>query len=163
MIAVSTRPELTERLVDEIGAFLRRTRTSAIRVADRVGLQPTQSQILFTLKRLGECRVADLAEVQLVDPSVSSRQVAAMEKAGLVERRPDPEDARASLVSLSQAGHAKLGEVHAEHRAALATALAGWPDERITRLADDLREFVEASGPVYDELTGPRAGQMEVV
>ncbi|GAA4427651.1 hypothetical protein GCM10023169_27870 [Georgenia halophila] len=159
----SSRAETSERLIDEIGAFLRRNRTSGTLVAQSCGLQPTQVQILFALRRIGECRVATLAETQIVDPSVASRQVASLEKLGLVDRRTDPEDGRAALVSLTETGHAKLREVRRRHADVITTALQDWPVERITRFAEDLGEFVAASSPFYDELAGPRAGGMEVV
>ncbi|MFC7404361.1 MarR family winged helix-turn-helix transcriptional regulator [Georgenia alba] len=158
-----SRLDASERLIDEVGAFLRRTRASSILVAQSCGLQVTHVQLLFALRRLGESRVATLAETQLVDPSVASRQVAGLEKLGLVERRSDPEDARAALVSLTEKGHAKLGEVRRRHREVVTAALADWPVERVTRLTDDLSAFVVASGPVYDELAGERAGILEVV
>lgn len=144
------RPEATEALLHEVRALMRRMRSSSIVVAQAHGLQTTQAQVLFALRRLGECRVARLAEKQLVDPSVASRQVAALEKEGLVSRRPDPEDARASLVTLSEQGHAHLAELRRHHMAVFSEALQDWPTERVVRFTEDIEAFTEAIQPYYD-------------
>src|SRR4051812_25024861 len=52
----------------------------------------------------GPARVSDVARRLRVDLSVASRQVAALTAAGYVRRQPDPEDRRAQLVSLTEAG-----------------------------------------------------------
>lgn len=157
--AEAARIDATEHLIDEIGAFLRRTRTSSTMVAQACGLQLTQAQLLFALRRLGECRVVALAETQNVDPSVASRQAAALERLGLIARRPDPADARASLVSLTDAGHATLAEVRRCHIGVVTAALGDWPAARLTRLTEDLDAFLSATAPLYDALPprGPRS------
>ncbi|WP_454777682.1 MarR family winged helix-turn-helix transcriptional regulator [Georgenia muralis] len=154
---MSETPHPSARVLDQIAALARRSRTSSALVAQLFGLHATQVQLLFALHRASECRVAGLAEAQLVDPSVASRQAAALEKAGLIARRPDPEDGRASLVSLTDAGRTRVAEVRALHVRAVAEALSGWPVERIERLADDLADLVAVSGGVYARLAGEQA------
>jgi DNA-binding MarR family transcriptional regulator len=156
-------PELTEsrgraaeRLLDQMSSMTRRSRTFSTLVAHRCRLQPAQVQVLFTLYRATECRVAALAEHQLVDPSVVSRQIGSLEKEGLLTRRPDPDDGRAALVSLTDAGLARVKEVRDLHVAALAASVADWPDARIQRLADDLMELFTNADHAYEQLTGPR-------
>jgi len=45
------------------------------------------------------------------------------ETAGLLARRPDPDDARRHLLSLTQVGATRLGALSQQHRA----ELAAWP------------------------------------
>ncbi len=151
-----SRSRASERLLDQMSSMTRRSRTFGTLVSHRCGLQPAQVQLLFTLHRATECRVAALAEHQLVDPSVVSRQIGSLEKEGLLTRRPDPEDGRAALVSLTDAGLARLREVRDMHVAALAASVADWPDERIERLADDLLELFSNAEHAYAQLTGPQ-------
>ncbi|RPF27099.1 MarR family winged helix-turn-helix transcriptional regulator [Georgenia muralis] len=153
----SRRPEASARVLDQIAALGRRSRTSSVLVAQLFGLHATQVQLLFALHRASECRVASLAEVQMVDPSVASRQAAVLEKAGLIARRPDPEDGRASLVSLTDAGRARVAELRALHVRAVGEALSTWPVERIERLAGDLADLVAVSGEVYARLADGQA------
>ncbi|MFH5820985.1 MarR family winged helix-turn-helix transcriptional regulator [Georgenia sp. AZ-5] len=149
-----TRQDASARVLDQITHLNRRARTFGTMVARRAGLQPAQVQLLFSLYRATECRVAALAEQQLVDPSVASRQIGGLEKDGLIARRPDPEDGRATLVSLTEAGLARLREVRRLHVEAIEQSMDGWSPERMRRLADDLAELTAAAEHVYARLTG---------
>jgi DNA-binding MarR family transcriptional regulator len=63
-----------------------------------------QNHLVFQLATIGPVRASVLAESVEADPSTVSRQVAALVKAGLIERRADPDDGRASLLVLTEAG-----------------------------------------------------------
>jgi len=149
-----SRVDASERVLEELTSLVRRSRSSSALVAQACGLQAAQVQLLFALRRAEECRVASLATHQLVDPSVVSRQVASLEKRGLVARRTDPDDGRASLVSLTDAGREKVAEVRRLHLETVTESLQGWPVERVSRLADDLAELGTAAGAVYANLSG---------
>ncbi|WP_448615287.1 MarR family winged helix-turn-helix transcriptional regulator [Modestobacter sp. URMC 112] len=114
--------------------------------ADLYGdLPPSGWTLLVVLDQEGPLRCSALAVRLAVDVSVASRHVAALERGGLVVRRPDPLDGRAGLIGLSDAGSAALARVR-ELRARWALdALRGWDDEEaallgrlVDRLADDL-------------------------
>lgn len=156
-----SRPEASERVLEALTQMVRRSRTSAALVSQVCGLQGAQVQLLFALDRAQECRVAGLATHQLVDPSVVSRQVAALEKLGLVTRRSDPDDGRASLVSLTDAGREKLRNVRRLHLQAVVESMQHWPVERIGRLADDLADLTDASAAVYAKLSGSAPADTE--
>jgi len=74
-------------------------------------------------------RLSDLAEALHTDLSTVSRQVQAAERSGLVERRPDPSDGRASLVYLTSVGQEVLDTVRAAQRAEILAAIDGWSPE----------------------------------
>ncbi|MCZ4069069.1 MarR family transcriptional regulator [Microbacterium sp. H37-C3] len=59
---------------------------------------------LAALNELGPTRVSDLAEWQRVSQPTMTTLVRRMEAEGLVERAADPEDGRASLVSITEEG-----------------------------------------------------------
>jgi DNA-binding MarR family transcriptional regulator len=92
----------------------------------------------------GQKRAAELAEQLESDPSTVSRQVAALVKDGLLERRSDPADGRASLLVLTP----KAEEVLAEHdriwREHFAQALDEWSDADLRRFASLLGRFTQA-------------------
>ncbi|MPV89928.1 MarR family transcriptional regulator, partial [Georgenia ruanii] len=152
---VGSPREAADDLLAQLVSLSRRSRSFSTAVAHRCGLQPSQIHLLFSLYRATECRVAALAEQQLVDPSVASRQIAGLEREGLLGRRPDPEDGRASLVSLTDAGLARLEQVRELHMGAMAQAVAGWPAERIYRMAHDLEELIGNAEHAYQALSGP--------
>lgn len=56
----------------------------------------------------GTLRVGDLADALRITIGGVSKLVDRMERAGLLERRPDPRDRRAALIALTPAGRRKL-------------------------------------------------------
>ncbi len=86
-------------------------------------------------------RLSDLAEVLHTDLSTVSRQVQAAERAGLVERRPDPSDGRASRVHLTAGGRDALERLRAVQRAEILAAIADWLPEDQERFAELMRRF----------------------
>ncbi|MFI9307073.1 MarR family winged helix-turn-helix transcriptional regulator [Streptomyces triculaminicus] len=66
-------------------------------------LTPSQVAVLSRL-RDGEASASDIAAVERVRPQAIAATVAVLGERGLVERRPDPDDRRRQLVSLSPAG-----------------------------------------------------------
>src|SRR5215471_12632328 len=71
-------------------------------------------------------RLSDLADLLRTDLSTVSRQVQAAERAGLVERRPDPSDGRASRVYLTAGGRDALERLRAVQRAEILASIADW-------------------------------------
>jgi DNA-binding MarR family transcriptional regulator len=104
---------------------------------------------LLTLRRLddeGPLRITDLAAAELVAQPTMTGIVRRLEQDGLVERTPDPLDARAARIALTDAGRAELTTVRAARAAVL--------QERLDRLDDDARAaLVAALGPLDDLLS----------
>lgn len=137
----------------EFGRFMRSMhhfqQTLHAHVPDR-HLDRAAYMILGRIAGGGPVRLSALAGELCVDPSTVSRQVAALEAAGLLVRTPDPKDRRASLIAASPAG----AEVFASNRArwigALRELLADWtPAERreFARLFARLNEAILARAP----------------
>lgn len=99
-------------------------------------------------------RLSDLADLQRTDLSTVSRQVQASERAGLIERRPDPSDGRATLVHLTPHGRDMLERLRAAQRAEILAAVADWsPEEQqtfarlLTRFASRLLDWAAPDAP----------------
>ncbi|OZM71403.1 MarR family transcriptional regulator [Amycolatopsis antarctica] len=129
-------------------AQLRHSWTARVFQAQRE-LHPAAAWLLAELARRGESRMSVLAKERMVDLSVISRQVAQLSDAGLVERRPAPDDGRASLVRVSERGHAELDGWRSGQLDLLRQALGGWAAEdladvtaRLREINHDLREFM---------------------
>src|SRR5215472_14567854 len=71
-----------------------------------LGLHVGQEQTLFQLWEADGLTQSQLAEAASVDVSTISKMMERMESAGLVQRRPDAEDARISRVYLTERGRA---------------------------------------------------------
>jgi DNA-binding MarR family transcriptional regulator len=84
--------------------------------------------LLIRLADEGPQRSGDLARAFGVDKSTMSRQVSALERAGLVSRMEDPLDGRAYQVSISPQGQRSLERTRADRRRAYRELLAHWPE-----------------------------------
>jgi len=97
----------------KIGMILR---SEGWREADAAGMTPTQAQILAHLVYRGPCRVTAVAEEIAVTQPTASDAAAALVRKGHVEKRPDPADARASLLHPTRLGKRTVKQ------------MATWPD-----------------------------------
>ncbi|WP_052423393.1 MarR family winged helix-turn-helix transcriptional regulator [Nonomuraea candida] len=94
-------------------------------------------------------RLSVLAELMEVDKSTLSPPAKRLEARGFIERRPDPADARAQLVSVTRAGKLAIGKLWKARATAIAGLLAGWEAADIEQLAASLGALSEAikNGP----------------
>jgi DNA-binding MarR family transcriptional regulator len=106
---------------------------------------------LAIVQKHGPVRIGDIAQRLSVDGSVASRQVAALAAAGYVRREPDPADRRAHRITVTQRGTHVLTVSHRRMVAAFAGALAGWTEEEVVALAEQLdrlrADFARAPEP----------------
>src|SRR3954469_13747632 len=145
-------PAACERITSTLSQLIRTGRHISARAASQIyGDLPSFGwTLLVPLERDGEQRCSALAARAGVDVSVVSRQVAALEKAGYVERRPDPRDGRASLIGLPPAGPAALVTTRAERAHWAASALASWEEqdaEQLAPLLEGLLADLESAPP----------------
>jgi DNA-binding MarR family transcriptional regulator len=105
---------------------------------------------LLTLRRLddhGPLRITDLATAELVAQPTMTGIVRRLEQDGLVQRTPDPDDARAVRIALTDKGHDELAAVRAKRAAVL--------EQRLDRLTDDARAALAAALQPLDDLLKP--------
>ncbi|MDQ3150409.1 MAG: MarR family transcriptional regulator [Actinomycetota bacterium] len=104
-----------DRLGDELLRLIRLMERAGARFAAQRddGIERAAYVLLCHLVREGPQRTGALADAVYSDPSTVSRQAASLVRHGLVERRPDPEDGRASLLAATAEGR----RAHAAHRA----------------------------------------------
>lgn len=105
-------------------------------------LDPGAFWMLKTLSGDGPMRATELAGCANLDTSTVSRHVSQLERSGLVERHPDPDDRRAQLVEVSSLGHEKLRAALARRRQLVSQALDSWPAEDVADLGRLLTRFV---------------------
>lgn len=136
MTAAQTAVETIQR---EMTVFARRARASAGRMHPELSL--VSYTLLGHMEESGGCRATDLAAHYALDKSTVSRQVAALERAGLIERRQDPADHRVQVLHLTVAGQDILAQVTRSRRAAFRDRLAGWPEDDLVRFAAYLQRY----------------------
>ena len=93
----------------------------------------------------GALRHRDLLERLVISQPGLSRKVERLESAGLVERKPDPQDGRGVIVRLSRSGRAAL-------RAAAKVHMAGIDREFGQQVSDDEAAVLSA---VFRRLSNP--------
>jgi DNA-binding MarR family transcriptional regulator len=144
-------PETVDRLTTSISQLLRTGRHVSARAAGQLygELPPFGWGLLVPLERDGDQRCSALAGQAGVDVSVASRQLAVLERLGFVERRPDPQDGRASLLRLTDAGAEALHGARGLRSDWALTALADWDEadaRRLSGLLDRLVADLETAG-----------------
>ena len=92
--------------------------------------------LLFPLVTDGPCRARALADTAHVDASTVSRQVDQLVRMGLVERRADPDDGRATQLVATDAGRELHAGVRAARERMIADLLAEWDARDVERLAE---------------------------
>ncbi|MHA5053638.1 MarR family winged helix-turn-helix transcriptional regulator [Streptomyces sp. SD15] len=132
-----------ETIHREMTAFARRARASAGRMHPELSL--VSYTLLGHLEERDGCRATDLASHYALDKSTVSRQVAALERAGLIERRLAPEDHRVQVLHLTEAGTRILAQVTESRRIAFRERLTDWPEEDLERFAGYLVRYNRAS------------------
>ncbi|MEU4778031.1 MarR family transcriptional regulator [Micromonospora sp. NPDC023633] len=127
-----------------------------VRPAVPVGLAGLLTQIE---KLPADCHARELAARSGLDPSTVSRAVASLVSHGLVERRADPADKRASLLTVTPAGRAALTDTYDWYGRILDTALADWTPAEVAALAAALGRFtrdIETALGHHDNLEAAR-------
>lgn len=103
-----------------------------------LGLHRGQELLLMHLWDSGPARQTELTAVLDSDSATITRMVQRLEKAGLVERTPDPRDGRATLVSSTSAGDAVRAEIERMWNDLEASTVGDLPPDVLTPLLDAL-------------------------
>jgi DNA-binding MarR family transcriptional regulator len=138
--------EVPPQQVVELLLALARTRRWVTRLAgdEPAPLGMSGVSALAEIRRSGPMRLGDLAARERIAPPTLSRIVAGLVEHGYVERTPDPDDARASLVRITAAGEELLGGLRLRRTTELAARLARLPE------AD--REALLSAAPALNRL-----------
>lgn len=123
-----TRNDALRHLEQEVGVLVRRVRRVIHQRARAVhpDLQPVSYLMLGYVLHEGPVRASALSAVFDMDKGSVSRQVQTLLDLGLVDRSPDPDDGRATLLSVSDDGRRRVGDVADHRRKLLAERLGDW-------------------------------------
>ena len=114
--------ETEESLAEAFRGVARQLRHQTQRALAPWDVTPAQARALGVLTRHGPMRLGALSEHLRIAPRSATEVVDALEEARLVERRPDPDDRRATLVAPTDRGE----EVARGIRAARAAEAEGF-------------------------------------
>lgn len=117
--------ETVIRMRGVIGKLARQLNTSAT----GEGLTPTQASVLGLISHRGPLGLAELAELEGVNPTMLSRVVGKLTELGLIHRIPDPADARAARVEATKPGRKTHDRIKARRAAVVSDCLDRLPAE----------------------------------
>lgn len=122
------------------------------------GLETAAYVLLVHLLGDGPQRTTALADAVHSDTSTVSRQIAALVRHGLVERRADPEDGRACLLAATVKGEDVLHQQRRQRNKEIACLLRHWSQEDIRhliglldRMNTELENYPPQGAAVRDE------------
>jgi DNA-binding MarR family transcriptional regulator len=137
----------------EVTSLLRHAIEQQLREAG--DLSYVQFQLLARLgdSPTGSRRMTDLADGVVYSRSALTYQAGLLEKAGLVTRTPAPDDERGTMVTITDAGRARLAKVFPGHIEVVSHLLF----EPLSR--DDVKSLADLLAPVRDHMrsTPPRS------
>jgi DNA-binding MarR family transcriptional regulator len=116
------RPELPSLPMAMFGRLLeaaeRVTRDHFNPLFAKAGLQSGEFDVLATLRRSGDPYMlspTSLYEAMMISSGGMTNRLDRLERAGLIERRPDPNDRRGKLIALTAAGRRVIDETLSRH------------------------------------------------
>jgi DNA-binding MarR family transcriptional regulator len=145
---VSNEPAAAPEVIAVADNVLRLTRTfnrirSQFLSAARNDVDWSAHVLIGALVTNGPMRAGALADAVLSDPSTVSRQIAPLVKDGLVERRADQQDGRASVLAATAKGE-DVVRAHKQVRyQQYGRILDGWSAEDCDRFAKFLDRFTQ--------------------
>jgi DNA-binding MarR family transcriptional regulator len=140
---MNAREPQIETLAREADRVLTRVFRVMIRGA-KGELSRTAASVLRTLRDDGPCRITELAKGEAVAQPTMTTLISRLEQQGLVERRPDPHDARAVLARLTDAG----GDALAKRTANRIEAVS----RRLNHLSPQERAAIVAALPALERI-----------
>jgi len=144
------------RIEQQMTVLLRRVQRIHISTSSgEIDLDRSAYGILCRLADDGPQRLGFFASSFGLDPSTITRQVQALERAGLATRATDSADRRASILDLTAEGRAALDRTRAYRRKRLDELLSDWPD----RDRDELGRLLEKFNTSIDTLVEKSPGR----
>jgi DNA-binding MarR family transcriptional regulator len=116
------------------------------------GLTPTQASVLGITTMRGPLSLAELTEIEGINPTMLSRVIGKLDEYELLNRLRDPDDFRAAWVEVTPKGRAVYERITAQRSAEISESVSGLPDGQqaallaalpaLENLAEDLRDTV---------------------
>lgn len=117
------------------------------------GLTPTQASVLGLIAHRGPLGLAELAELEGLNPTLVSRVVRKLDEDGLIRRHPDPADLRAARVEITPEGTTVNEHIRALRTQTVSECMEHLPH----RTAEQLLQALPAMEALADELKSARS------
>ncbi len=155
-VATTIAPTVaSESLGSDLLGVVARLNRLATQRAD-IDLPYAQVRLLAQVEQEGAARISELAAADHCAQPTMTTQVQRLETGGWVQRRPDPSDARAVLVSITPAGAAAIAKARAGRAAVVGPHLARLDEHERETLADAiaiLRRVLASAGSTQETVS----------
>ena len=94
------------------------------------GLTPSQASVLGIIVNRGPLGLAELTEIEGLNPTMLSRVVGKLDSFGLIRRLRDPDDFRAARVEVTPEGEKAWQRISLQRTAIISECVAGLPAEQ---------------------------------
>jgi DNA-binding MarR family transcriptional regulator len=98
------------------------------------GLTPTQYSVLALVRSRGPLGLAELTELEGLNPTMVSRIIKVLDERELIRRMPDPNDMRAARLAATPMGEQVHDRVRAQRTQVLSECLGRLPEETANAL-----------------------------
>ncbi len=116
-------------------------------VGERLGVNVTDMECLGLLFFKGLATPTELSRHTGLSSGATTAMLDRLEKGGLIQRRPNPDDRRGTLIALLRSGAEKVAPWFASVRGAQDQLLSGYSDAELQVLSD----FFESSAQMWEE------------
>lgn len=140
---MTDRDQAVQRIEQELGVLIRRARRAIRERAREVhpDLQASTYIMLGYVREHGPLRPMAMCASFDLDKGSISRQVQHLLDLGLLDRTPDPDDGRATLIRLSDEGRRRMDDVAAHRRKLLDERLGEWSGDDLAGFAAELARY----------------------
>lgn len=144
---------VNQRIEQQLTVLLRRVQRIHISTSSgEMDLDRSAYGIMTRIADEGPQRLGAFAAAFGLDPSTITRQVQALEKAGLAFRTPDPADRRASILDLTPEGKDVLEHTRGARRQKLEESLTDWSGQEREDFSRLLTKFNESMAPILEKV-----------
>jgi DNA-binding MarR family transcriptional regulator len=120
-------------------------------------LTPTQYSVLALVRVRGPLGLAELTELEGLNPTMLSRIVKALDERGLIRRLPNPSDMRAARVEVTPEGERVHGRVREQRTRMLSECLERLPPQTVDLLLAAVPAMEELAEAVKSPAKAARA------
>ncbi|MEZ5097490.1 MAG: MarR family transcriptional regulator [Nocardioides sp.] len=131
----------SDEFEDELIALYRQVSAVHARAGGHAELERSAYGILSLLDREGPVRLGHIAATFRLDPSTITRQVQAVVRQGLAVKSVDPDDRRATILALTEAGRQAVVHARRGRSEAFEAIVEDWTREERSRFVAGMRRL----------------------
>lgn len=117
------------------------------KIGEQLGVNVTDMECLGLLFHKGVATPSELAKQTGLSSGATTAMLDRLQKSGLIERRPNPDDRRGTLIVLLKSGTEKVGPLFASAREAQQELVSSYTEAELKVLAN----FFERSTVMWDD------------